>query len=109
MDSFLVMVSERVWESLSSEQLDVAFKLLHGRMLAKAPEPLERAYGTVPTWNLELAQNRLKGFLELDAGPKGEHLVTIFDEGDQELMEQSPRERLRRPDLRQIVWLRTVN
>jgi len=109
MDAFLVMVTEKVWERLTSDELDTAFKLLHGRMLAKAPEPYQGPYGTVPSWGLEIAEKQLKGFLELDAGPKGEHVVTLFDLEDRELMEQSPRERLARHDLRQIVWLRTVN
>jgi hypothetical protein len=109
MDAFLVMVSEKLWSELSSEQIDTAFKLLHGKMVSLAPEKYLHPDGTVACWGFEYAQHRLKGFLELDAGPKGEHVVTLFAEDDHELMVQPPRERLNRPGLRQIVWLRTVN
>jgi hypothetical protein len=103
------MVSEKLWTQLSGDQIDAAFKVLHGKMMAMAPEPYPNGNGSVPSWGFEYAAHSLKGFLELDAGPKGEHVVTLFAADDLELMAQTARERLGRPGLRQIVWLRTTN
>jgi hypothetical protein len=109
MDSFLVMISEKLWGKLTNTQLDTALKMLHVRMLEKAPEPYVGDYGSVPSWDVEYDEHRMKGFLELDAGPRGEHIVTLFDEADEDLMATDPDSRLKGPGLRQIVFLRTVN
>ena len=109
MDSFLVMVSEKLWTVLTSDQIDTAFKVLHGKMAKVAPEPYPNGNGNVPSWGFDYATRSLKGFLELDAGPKGEHVVTLFAAEDEELMSKPIHERLGRPGLRQILWLRTVN
>ncbi|MDX9974493.1 MAG: hypothetical protein RBU21_16025 [FCB group bacterium] len=109
MDSFLVMVSETLWTELSSEEIDTAFKVLHGKMSKIAPEPHAIGAEKVPTWGFDYAAHSLRGFLELDAGPKGEHVVTLFAAEDEELMAKPIGERLGRPGLRQILWLRTVN
>lgn len=109
MESLLVMVSDVVWGKLSNEQLDAALKTLHGHMTSHAPQPLDRDYGVVPTWDVNVAEHQLRGFLELEAGPKGEHVVTLFDPADVELMGKAPANRLQGPGLRQIVWLHTRN
>ncbi len=109
MDAFLVMVSDQVMSNLSTDQLDTAFKILHSRMVDKAPEPYPSSHGSVPSWQVELADRRLRGFLELDAGPRGEHMVTLFDDTDVDLMSLAPSTRLTKEGLHRIVFLRTVN